>query len=463
MILKYTEQTLTSGLINKPTLSAVTPILWPHTENAEGHKPIWLRFSDTHRTLYASLGVYIHPRHWNERKREVRKGHDHHKRINALIATRLAEAEDERLRLLMAREPVTAEALKAAVANEATGGPAACFLRFSRALLEEVERQGNVARYRKESAVLNKLEKFACSGAKGAGRLPFDQLTPDFLRRYETHLRTAEKNKASTIRSNMNILRTHYRRAIKEGVVTREADPFFSYSPPKAARPKRHKLTAAELAKVEGLDLGGTGPAAPLIARVRDAFLFALYLAGMRFADVARLRCGDLSAENGERGERLRLSYTMGKTGKGARLLLILQAERIARAYFVDEQGAPKPADAFLFPMLEGYDLSTAKQRHNAVSAQNTVHNKYLKKIGEKAEVGGTLSFHIARHSFADLARKQGWDVYAISKALAHSNLGVTEQYLAGFDGDLVDEKMDALFTDSQDRTDEKADEHELQ
>src|SRR5690606_28557736 len=157
-------------------------------------------------------------------------------------------------------------------------------------------------------------------------------------------------------------------------------------------------------------------PGAPLAARVRDAFLFALYAAGVRFADVARLTCEDLTAETAGEGEgRLRVTYTMGKTGKRASLRLIPQAERIARAYLVDVEGREKAPEAFLFPMLDGYDLSTPQGVWNALGAQNALHNKYLREIGERAGVSGDLSFHIARHSFADIARKRGWDVYAIS------------------------------------------------
>jgi len=423
-------------------MAKVTPLLWKHKKNADGHHPIYLRFADSHRTLYAALGVYVHPRFWNGRAREVRKGHPHSERINALIAKRQAQAEDARLQLLHDDEPVTAEALKAAVAPTASQAPA-CFLRHARALLDEVERRGNVGRARKERAVLNKLEAFA--GTKGSP-LPFGRITAEFLRSYETHLIEKHGNKASTVRSNMSIIRTHFRRAIKEGVVPREADPFFAYSPPRAERAHRHKLSVKELAAIESLDLGGPGPVSPLIARVRDAFLFALYGAGIRFADVARLKCGDLREEVEGKRTHLRLAYRMGKTKKRVDLRLIPKAERIARAYLLDEDGEPRAPEAFLFPMLDGYDIGTAKDLHNAVSAQNTIHNKYLKKIAKQAKVSGSLSFHVARHSFADLARREGWDVYAISKAMAHSGLAVTEHYLAGFDSDLVDGKLNELF-----------------
>ena len=58
----------------------------------------------------------------------------------------------------------------------------------------------------------------------------------------------------------MKVIRTHFRRAMKDGVVSRDADPFFAYSPPKAKRVERHKLTEAELARLEGLDLGERWP-----------------------------------------------------------------------------------------------------------------------------------------------------------------------------------------------------------
>lgn len=426
-------------------MAKVTPVLWPHKTNADGHHPLWLRFTDTRRTLYASLAVYIHPRLWNDRKREVRKGHPHADRINALIARRLAEAEDERLRLLTEREPVTAEALKAAVIQAEAGPDVVCFLENARAFLAGVERRGNVSRFRKESAVLNKLAVF---GARPGGRLPYDTLTPIFLRSYEAHLIEKKKNKASTAQSNLNIIRSHYRRMVRDGVIPRESDPFVSYSPPKAGRVARHKLTEDELARIESLDLGGTGDGAPLIARVRDAFLFAFYAAGVRFADVAGLRVRDLTVEWEVGEERWRLSYRMSKTGKRASLRLIPQAERIARAFLVDASGRVKGPDAFLFPMLsdDRYDLSTPRGRLNAVASQNTLHNKYLKEIAKRAEVSAPLTFHVARHSFADLARRRGWDVYSISKALAHSGLAVTERYLAGSDRELVDAKMDGLF-----------------
>ena len=162
------------------------------------------------------------------------------------------------------------------------------------------------------------------------------------------------------------------------------------------------------------------------------------------------MKVGNITEEtDGEGNTRLRLSYRMSKTGKRATLRLVPQAERIARAYMTTAKGKPKRADDFLFPMLQRYDLSTPRKRVNAISARNAIHNQNLKKIAAKARVAGNLSFHVSRHSFADLARKRGWGIYEISKALAHSGLAVTERYLAGFDDELVDSKMSTLFEEA--------------
>ena len=430
-------------------MATVTPILRTPKARPDGHAPLWLRFTDTRRTVYLSLGVYLHPRHWNDRKQEVRKGHPHAERINGLIAKRLAEVEDERLRLLMEREPITLEALRQAVApappqeDRSTG----CFLAYVERFLEGVGKGGNVRRVRRESVVIGKLREF--TEADG-GTLPFERITPQFLRDFEAHLLGVKGNKASTVHANVGVIKIHFRRAIREGLVPREADPFFAFTPARAQRPERPKLTVEQLRALERLDLGPSGAGASLDARTRDAFLFSLYAAGIRFGDVAVLRCGDVTPDPDVEGA-LRLTYRMGKTKKRVAVRLIPQAAALAHAYSTEADGTPKPADAFLFGMLDGYDLSTPKGMVAAISSQNALTNKYLKRVAklaatEKVPMPSALSFHIARHSFADLARKAGWDVYAISKALGHSALNITEHYLAGFDGATLDAKMNDLF-----------------
>ncbi|MBC13001.1 MAG: hypothetical protein CMM85_08545 [Rhodothermaceae bacterium] len=421
-------------------MAKATPVLWKHDPNPEGHLPIWLRFSDARRTLYSSLGVYIHSRFWNPLKRKVRKGHPNADEINALVQKRLAAVEAERIRLLTDGEPITAEALKAVLQPVKAPGD---FFSFADAYVSDLRRRGQVREHRREKAVLKKFRGFT------GEPLAFDRITPRLLHEYETHLIEHHGNQASTAASNFRVLKSLFHRAIREGHVAQEKNPFFQFKPRKATRSERPKLTLEQVRALETLDLGPGGPDGALLARVRDLFLFSLYAAGVRFGDVAEMKRKNIRFD----GESARLSYTMGKTGKRQSLRLLPQAVEIIRPYLTTADGAQKAPDAYLFSVLDGYDLKTEDQRVNAIGSQNAVANKYLKELAKRAEAGeaampAKLTFHIARHSFADLARKAGWDVYAISKALGHAGLAVTEHYLAGFDGDSLDGNLGALFTE---------------
>ena len=464
-------------------MAKVSAVLRTSKTDAAGQHPVWLRLADTHRTLYLALGVSVAPRHWNpnDPRRPVRKSHPHADQINGLVSARLASAEAERLRRLTAGEPATAEGIKAALSAKPAEASDPCFLGYVEAFLVGVEKAGNVARVDKERAVVAKLRAWragvpfhtgrldasaraATAKKLAATRLPFSLLTPALLRDFEAHATGELGNVASTVQANANVLRLHVRRAVREGVLHRDADPFLNYSAPRAVRTERARLTAAEIADIEALDLGARGPGGTLPARVRDAFLFALYAAGVRFGDLARLRVQDVQPD-GQGGHRV--AYTAGKTGKRTSAPLVPAAVRIAEPYLLRLDGSTKAPADWLFPILGGapdlsrgkrrrtdadgateYDLTTARGMDAAVGSQNALHNRVLKQIGTAAGVRSTLSMHVARHSFADLARRGGWSVYDVKQALRHSSVAVTEGYLAGFDSEALDVQTRALFGD---------------
>ena len=101
----------------------------------------------------------------------------------------------------------------------------------------------------------------------------------------------------------------------------------------------------------------------------------------------------------------------------------------------------------FIFPFLKNeVDYTDNKFLMKQLSAKTTIVNINLKKLAERTNLNKKLSSHIARHSFADIARKKGMNLYDISKALGHSSLSITEQYLSNFDDNSVDDAMENLF-----------------
>lgn len=418
-------------------MAKVTPVLWKHKKNRDGHHPIYLRVADADRTLYRSLGVFVRESLWNERAERVRKGHPNSDAINALIAKKLAEAEAEELRLRLADEPVTAEAIRdALVERKARRLPD--FFAYAASVADEHEQRGGVDTARRYRSIPNKFEEFT-------GRpLPLDRITLPLLRGFETHL-IKKGNKINTRATAFRAIKAILRRAIKDGLMERGDDPFYHFKI-KQEKTEKAKLTWGEVNALEGLELE-TGS---VLWHVRNFFMLAFYCAGVRFGDMAKLRWRHVvparEVVEGAAVAYRRLDYRMSKTGKGKSLPLLPQAEAILAHYEPDD---PDP-DAWVLPLLDGYDTSTPEKMRRAIASQNTLTNGHLKELAVLAGIKTNVTTHIARHSWTEKARTGGLDLYSISKALGHSNLTTTETYLKSFDAEALDEHMRRLFEDEQ-------------
>ena len=91
-------------------------------------------------------------------------------------------------------------------------------------------------------------------------------------------------------------------------------------------------------------------------------------------------------------------------------------------------------------------DYSTPAKLSGGIGSKNTIVNKNLKILADMIGFDGNLTFHIARHSFADISRKKGVNVYDISKLLGHSSISITEQYLRSIDPETFDEALALVY-----------------
>ena len=405
-------------------MAKVTPVLWKHKTNSDGHSAIYLRIYAAGKTKYKSLSVYIHERHWNEGQRRVRKSHRRHGEINSLIQGKLAEAEDVILERQREGKPLHPRHVKRVLEAKTDSNGSADFFAYADAQVERYRRNGQVATSKRYGSVIRKMRDWA------GGPLEFEELTPQLLRDFETHLLSERGNKRTTVARDLGVIRAVLYQAIRDGLARQEKNPFFHFQI-RHGTPERDRLTLGQLRKIEALDLGeGT-----LLWHVRNYFLFALYAAGVRYKDVALMERSNVAGG--------RLVYQMSKTEKARSVKLLPPAERITRWYLEERHGQGEP---WLFPILDGRDLSTPEKRDRAINSGNSLANAYLSKITDRADVDCHVTFHVARHSFASIAQRKGWDVAEISQALGHSSLKVTEQYLKGFDDTDLDNKMVNLF-----------------
>jgi len=394
-------------------------VLRTDKRRADGTAPIYLRITERRRSRYLATGIYVDPKDWNEARQQVRRSHPLAAAINRRLENLALEVQAA---LLEGKRP---EQVKA----ELKGGASRNLVELARRHAEELKAAGKFWAHKQQRVLIHKLEAFRPT-------LRLDELTPHAVEQFARFLEHRLGNGPSTVRKALQGLRRVVRYAIRQGLLEPSRDPFLGDQvklPPERA-PYRRRLSLEEIRRLEALALEPPSP----LALARDVFLLAFYGAGVRFGDVARLTTECVRMEEG----RPWLRYRMAKTGKHVEVPLPDRALEIIERW----EGPWRP---LVFPILRPHEPGDPVRERRRISSMNAYLNRMLKEVACMAAIERPeeVSMHVARHTFADLARRAG-DLYAVSKALGHAHPRITERYLSSFDRQAVERLADRLWND---------------
>ncbi len=267
---------------------------------------------------------------------------------------------------------------------------------------------------------------------KGFTTVDFRQITPSTLTDFENVL-TKKGLDSDSIYTQMKRVRAMFNKAIAEGLIEANVYPFRAYKMPKVTENRKERLTEEEVKRFSEVDLiQGT-----LIFNVQQSWMLSFYCAGIRAEDLLTLQVKNIT--NG------RLMYQMNKTGAMKSIKITPQIKKILDVF----TNSNSVKDDYIFPFLPK-EVNKLEQNgmefKKMISAKTALLNKYLKEIGKIANIEKKITNHIARHSFANVARKKTNDVHAIKSALGHSSVKITEMYLDSFDEEALDSMMNTIF-----------------
>lgn len=251
----------------------------------------------------------------------------------------------------------------------------------------------------------------------------FDDLTPAALRELDTHLTAT--NKGITRRGKFDKLMGWYEQAMKDGKAP-APNPFVGYRI--AGKPvKRQKLTVQEIVAMENLVID-PGP----VNDARNLFLFAYYCKGQRFRVCIMLKKKDI--RNG------RIHF---KTDKGEKFISVKIHERLQKilSFYKD-----LPGD-FVLP----YVTELPKTKRGIVTLSGNINaeaNVHLKTVADLAGITISLTYHIARHTFAFHLKKQTKNINVIQETLGHSDQRTTANYLKELDDEILDDEVGKVYGD---------------
>lgn len=123
--------------------------------------------------------------------------------------------------------------------------------------------------------------------------------------------------------------------------------------------------------------------------------------------------------------------YKRKKTGFFIELKVTPQMRRIVNYFKKITKQSP-----YLFPILRHEGGNLRQQYESGLRRQN----RLLKEIASIAGIEGNLSTHVARHTWATMAKRMGYAIPLISEALGHRDTKVTAVYLASFERSALDD-----------------------
>jgi site-specific recombinase XerD len=231
------------------------------------------------------------------------------------------------------------------------------------------------------------------------------EVNHSFIYDFETYLKTDFNCSHNTTLKIIQQFRTVILIAKNNGWV--HIDPFANY---KFAFEKKERgfLTENELELIKNKQFS-----TKRLEKVRDIFLFSSYT-GLAYIDVKNLTM-----------ENIRESFD-GKLwiiGKREKTNVTFRVPILDFPMEIIEKYKNQSNDKFILPIM-----------------CNQKMNEYLKEIADLCGINKTLSFHVARHSFATLSLTKGVTIESVSKMLGHTNIKTTQIYAKITDNKISDD-----------------------
>lgn len=337
-----------------------------------------------------SLGITCNKKDWNKSKRTVKSDASDSYDKNVIIEGKKKKANDIFLDYLKRNKQLTIDEFLTQFNDKSYKSDS--FYEFIEAEIKQRLRiEFAAATIRTYNTNISKLKQFK-------DPLKFGDITPDFIMKYKLYMIDKLGNNSNTVNKSLSWLRSCLYKAKNAKKI--ERSPFEEKENHDLKIGKiegnREFLTINEVINLERLL--DTDELSNNKRNVLRYFLFCCFT-GLRYYDIKSLRNKNIIED------RTVISIIMHKTKDIVRIPLSDHAKRL----LPQEHGI---AEARVFHVLT--DQPT---------------NRYLKDIMEIAEIGKTVSFHCARHTFATIALDIGVPLEIVSKILGHKEVSTTLIY----------------------------------
>jgi integrase len=254
----------------------------------------------------------------------------------------------------------------------------------------------------------------------------FRDITPEFLRKYESWMLRDREKKSSvaTLGIYLRSLRAIVNEALKNDLISKQQYPFGKdkYQIPVGQNIKK-AITIQEVEKImKYQSMPNT-----FEDKSKDFWLLSYLCNGVNMKDICRWKVKNLQKD--------KIVFYRAKTERTSRkpkpivVMLTAEVRRIIKKWSTNSQD-PK---SYLFPILPKDCSPELEKKIESQFIQTT--NKNMKRIAAELKLSNkNLTTYVARHSYSTILKRSGVPISYISESLGHSDLRTTESYLDSFE-----------------------------
>ena len=216
----------------------------------------------------------------------------------------------------------------------------------------------------------------------------FEDLTPAKLREWDEWLRADGTRSDPAVHNYHKRTKPYVRLAYEKGII--EKEPYSMCHFPRGKSKERRPLTENELKRLRDAELPEKE------AKVRDLFIFAAYT-GLAFCDVMEFNFRTMTEQSGD-------------------------------MYFIDGSRL-KTGTNFFTPILPPAMDVLIRYDFKLPKISNQKANDYLHIIESRLGINKSMTFHVARHSFATLSLSHDVPIEKVARMLGHTDIKTTQIY----------------------------------
>lgn len=347
----------------------------------------------------------VDPEKWDCKRKIVRGNSEHAISLNKYIEALIIRCKNIKTELIEHGKPIFPSTIKSILQGK--DGDHLTLLKLfdehnSRLKRQVLAGEYSPATFQKYSIAFRHVQNFL-TARRECNDILLKLLDYSFVEDYALWLREARRCSNNTVSKYISNLKKIVFYAIKRKLLN--SDPFTGYKI-RHIEPLIIPLSKSELVRISEKQFS-----IDRLIYVKDTFLFCCYT-GLSYSEVSILMHNDLHIGfDNENWIELRRK----KTKVILRLPLLKDAELIIKKYKDNKKCI---IDGRLLPIF-------SNQRMNG----------YLKEIAALCGISRTLTFHMARHTFATtITLANGVPIETVSKMLGHKSIRQTQHYAKIFD-----------------------------